>query len=548
MKADLTRDTFNPFKHFTRVLLQQGRVQLDADWNEQAAILLRYLQALAADLIGLHGGPAENLGFTISALTTGTPPKPVSNDFHIGVGHYYVDGILCEVDPRPVLITGFSSTNPKQVQVEVWTVDSISFQKQQYLEAFDEANPSNSVPAQIADVDQTQRILTLDSNVRSFQTAAKPRVRHITTYGSQPDYPVGDKLAPGMHQVYLDVWERLITYVEDDGIREVALGGPDTATRAKIVWQVKVTPGEVCPRVQDLNDRFQPVNRGRLRAMAKQDTPSGDPCIVPPAARYRGPENQLYRVEIHRAGEAWDGKTDSAKANAATFKWSRENGSVAFPISNMATDSAAGTTTLTLENLGKDDRLTLSVGDWVEIQDDDSVLLNRAYKLLEVHAIDRMSMTVTLSGIPDSNVGQVLAKHPLLRRWEQTEGDPTEGGLQLGDDGAALIIEDADDNWLNLEDGIQIQFQKHDSGQPANRYRTGDYWLIPARTATGDVEWPTEPAIDSSGNPVTVRMALPPAGVQHHYAPLAVISVGTDGHVTVTTPLCRKQFKTLVEL
>ena len=35
-RGDFTRDTFNPLKHFSRVLMQQGRVQLDADWNEQA--------------------------------------------------------------------------------------------------------------------------------------------------------------------------------------------------------------------------------------------------------------------------------------------------------------------------------------------------------------------------------------------------------------------------------------------------------------------------------------------------------------------------------
>jgi hypothetical protein len=57
MKGDFTRNTFDPRKHFTRVLMQQGRVQLDADWNEQAAILLYYLQSLAADLIGPHAGP-----------------------------------------------------------------------------------------------------------------------------------------------------------------------------------------------------------------------------------------------------------------------------------------------------------------------------------------------------------------------------------------------------------------------------------------------------------------------------------------------------------
>jgi hypothetical protein len=77
-----------------------------------------------------------------------------------------------------------------------------------------------------------------------------------------------------------------------------------------------------------------------------------------------------------------------------------------------------------------------------------------------------------------------------------------------------------------------------------NQYITGDYWLIPARTATGDVEWPK--VIGADGNLETdaqgniIPVALPPHGITHYYAPLAVISV-TDG-VVVTTE-CRSSFK-----
>ena len=39
MRGDFTRDTFDPTRHYSGVLLQQGRVQLDADANEQSAIL-----------------------------------------------------------------------------------------------------------------------------------------------------------------------------------------------------------------------------------------------------------------------------------------------------------------------------------------------------------------------------------------------------------------------------------------------------------------------------------------------------------------------------
>jgi hypothetical protein len=35
VKGDFSRDTFDAAKHYTAVLMQQSRVQLDADWNEQ---------------------------------------------------------------------------------------------------------------------------------------------------------------------------------------------------------------------------------------------------------------------------------------------------------------------------------------------------------------------------------------------------------------------------------------------------------------------------------------------------------------------------------
>jgi len=84
---------------------------------------------------------------------------------------------------------------------------------------------------------------------------------------------------------------------------------------------------------------------------------------------------------------------------------------------------------------------------------------------------------VTLAGVPSSNVGRTASKHPLLRRGDHSSGDPAQGGLQLGTDNAALIVEG--ESWLSLEDGIQIQFQPA-SGSTPNQYRTGDYWLIPA--------------------------------------------------------------------
>lgn len=75
-------------------------------------------------------------------------------------------------------------------------------------------------------------------------------------------------------------------------------------------------------------------------------------------------------------------------------------------------------------------------------------------------------------------------------------------------------------------------------------YRTGDYWLIPARTATGDVEWPTDTVTDAQGNATHSPIARGPDGVIHHYAPLAIVTISGEGGVKVQTQ-CQKPYKRL---
>ncbi len=548
MKADLTRDTFHPLKHYTRVITQQGRVQLDADANEQTAILLRYLRALAADLIGPAGGPSGNYGFAVLPMT----PAPAPADFQIGFGNYYVDGLLCQADFIPIRIFPVAGAAAGVVQVANWSSD-FEMKTVPYYELFDDTAPTfTPVIVQIANPSPTSRQVTIQNLPTDFSSLQNPRLRRVLTYLRQPDFvfsTAAGAVSPpplptsGFCQIYLDVWERVITYAEDDSIREVALGGPDTAARSKLVWQVKWTQAGPSNADGPACGTPPPIpSRGWLQAMAKQDSRSTNPCIINPNAAYTGPENQLYRVEINRGGTAG---TDPA--TSATFKWSRENGSVIYPI-----DSGGGTASVVVESLGRDDRFGLVEGDLVEVQDDRSVLLNLPGRLLPVQAIDRSSMTVTLGGSPDSTVGGDGTLHPLLRRWDQRAGDPEEGGLTLANDNAALVQEGV---WLTLEDGVQVQFQPANPAQPnqtslVNEYQTGDYWLIPARTATGDVEWPK--VLDSQGNPETdgqgnvIPIALPPHGVTHHYAPLAVIAVGPGGVSVVSD--CREPFEPAVVL
>jgi hypothetical protein len=544
MKADLTRDTFHPLKHFARVLTQQGRVQLDADMNEQAAILLRYLQTLAADLIGPAGGPANHLGFAIAPLSGA--PNPL--DFQIGFGNYYVNGVLCQADFVPITI--FSSSGGT-FEVINWSTD-FDMKTIPYYEVFD-ATPGSMrvpVPVQISNPQRAQNQINIQALPAgtAFPNFANPKIRRLITYLNQPDFVYSTAANPASPlplpanatiQVYLDVWERAITYAEDDSIREVALGGPDTAARSKVVWQVKWEPATTNSDGNAQCSAPTPLSsRGWLQAMAKQNSVSTDPCIINPNAAYTGPENQLYRVEINRAGTA-----GTTPGSSATFKWSRENGSVIFPIV-----SGGGTATVVLESLGRDDRFGLEVGSLVEVQDDRSVLSNLSGRLFPVQSINSTTTTVVLNGTPDSLLGSDETLHPLLRRWDQTSGDPAEEGLTLdtANDNCAFVQEGV---WLMLEDGVQIRFQPADPVQTAaegqttvvNQYLTGDYWLIPARTATSNVEWPNE--TDAQGN--TTPLALPPHGITHYYAPLAIVQIASNAIVASQIDDCRDSFGTL---
>jgi hypothetical protein len=78
----------------------------------------------------------------------------------------------------------------------------------------------------------------------------------------------------------------------------------------------------------------------------------------------------------------------------------------------------------------------------------------------------------------------------------------------------------------------------------AGRYNPGDYWTIPARSAfgrdTGEVEWPND-----GGTPPRA-FPLPPEGIRHRYAPLAVISNFSDQGLQIRD--CRQLFAPLTEL
>jgi hypothetical protein len=171
--------------------------------------------------------------------------------------------------------------------------------------------------------------------------------------------------------------------------------------------------------------------------------------------------------------------------------------------------------------------LGLKEGDWVELSDDATALALSAPPLLRVASVDRDEFEVVLIGTAPWEVNTHPELHPILRRWDHDAANGYEGALPVTES-------TGDDGWIDLEDGIRIQFLWR--AGLAREYRTGDHWLVPARTATGDIEWPRSTAMEP--NP------LPPRGIVHHYAPLTVVSMD-NGTFTTSAPDCRRLFDPL---
>src|SRR2546425_11689263 len=102
MKGDFTRFTFDPTKRYTNVLKQQGRVDLDADWNEQSAIDTYLDRISRMDLSGVESGaPSLKPGFEVTVPAGG-------GDLNISEGRFYAKGIICELfQPTPYLTQPF---------------------------------------------------------------------------------------------------------------------------------------------------------------------------------------------------------------------------------------------------------------------------------------------------------------------------------------------------------------------------------------------------------------------------------------------------------
>jgi photosystem II stability/assembly factor-like uncharacterized protein len=359
------------------------------------------------------------------------------------------------------------------------------------------------------------RTLTLSAG-HIYVEGVRCENERTVSFSRQPEPPLSATPFPpanaGRYGVFLQVQEQHLTAAEREELREVALGGPDSATRTRTVWQAGlvalpgVDGGEATCADVVANSPADPA-RGRLRARAVPAAVSTSECIVPPNGGYRRLENQLYRVEIHAGTKATGG---------ATYKWSRDNGSVIARLEGITTNTTKKTAVATVSHTGRDATVGFGPDQIVEITDEGRMLRAEPGVLAQIESIEGRTLLLTQVDRVPLTMADFPVK-PIVRRWEgQAE-------VKFG-------------QWVELEYGVFVEFAE--GPDAADAFRSGDYWTIPARTLTGRVEWP-----QSDGSPRFEERQ----GPRRHVAPLAIVDVDAAGVWSLEQD-CRKQFPPLTDL
>jgi hypothetical protein len=491
---DVTRDGYalNGKKGYSRVRRLQGRIFTDADFNEQVDLADRRLRDAFVDLVGPHAGPAGDLGFAIATDPDNGQKGPL-RDLKVGEGAYYVDGVRV-------------------------------------------ANDADGAGL-------------------------------VKDLGGAADDLVFDFAKNEALLVFLDVYSVAVTPLDDPDLIDPGFGGRDSSDRDRWAWSVRtvaITPPPPPPSggsptppppppPPDPNAWFKAITRaqiagfvnpnpgGVLFAIGSSSVLADDRCVVlPDVAAFTGPQDQLYRVEVHRSGVADDAK------GGARFKWSRDNAAPAFAVAAWgAPDEGDGSPTwaVALKSLDALGGLrAIEEQHWVEVLTPGWEARAERLPLLWVESIDPDAKSVTLSlgkpppadptglaakfdGLDDA--GKAVGTKLVL--WDHPAGDAW--GLAAADGAWPDPANPAQDrSGLTIEHGLVALVE-----DAPKTYRAGDYWTYAARSAD---------AAPAAAHPDLVGGFRGPEG-EHLYAPLLVVTVTNDANQTVGAVELRKKFASI---
>jgi len=456
--ADNTRSSFNAPQKYRKVVAQQGRVTLDADWNEAQTLLAEETRADSLDFVGPWGSP--NNGY---APVTGSTAV-AEYDFTLNAGTMYVGGVRVNFD------------QPVQYSKQSDWIDS-------------SADPLYLDPTKPA-----------DSTLKN-------------------------------EQIVLLLTEDEVSAVEDPALKEVALGGPDTAQRTRIVQHIlrRGTNATDCPTawteevtaLQSQGVAVDPISMRLTPYCGLQVTPGAGvtPSVCQPdgSGGYLGADNQMIRVQI----SAYDPTTKNFQ-----FVWGFDNASFLYK-ANFVSTSATGPV-IQLQSTPVDDAHQPANGQAVEILTSGTQLHSGDYTAslhgfigqTASYAATPNQITLQPATLPAQYTSAAQTPPLFVRIWQaQIPFTP----------GTAVSL---DPPGTNNPTGLQITLSTP-NGEP---FRVGDYWYFSVRPSTPSAVYPSR----------YLSAPQPPEGPRQWACPLSIIN-WTSGVLSVVAD-CRNSFANLVAL
>lgn len=416
MGSDRARVSYDPSRKWRGLVAQQGRVTVEADWNEAASIDADRDRAATLDIVGPVGTPG---GYAVTA-TAGSPGSSTPGDLTVGPGTLYLGGERLDLD---------------------------------------------------APVDLASQPDWLDQATDTLWVAP------VTS----PPAPVTNEL------MYLLAIEQEVSALEDPALSDVALGGPDTMQRLRILqhfvrWPTQCTNctaawSEIEAAWETIGLNLDAASMRLDSAAALQvcfvtEPPPPSPCEPAATSGYLGAENQLIRVQI----------TSVDPAGVPTIVWGYDDATFLYQLVPAAPDGN-GDLVLTLAEPPVDSYHYPVKGQAVEILSDGASLtpgstgststpdyVAAASGILSplTQGYDPSTRTVAIAGpLPPAYCG--TQQQLYLRVWQETEPAPAGTAVELTALGAAT--------------GVTVTL----TGGP---FHPGDFWRFALRPSVPNLIYP----------------------------------------------------------
>ncbi|HSZ60716.1 MAG TPA: DUF6519 domain-containing protein [Terriglobales bacterium] len=461
MGSDRARVTYDPKQQYRSVVMQQGRVTLEADWNEASQIASEELRRETLDFVGPCGTPDNGYEILLSSSPSNAP-----YDFSILPGTMYVGGVRAHL---------------------------------------------------LETVDYNSQTDWLDNGPED------PLWVSLSSLPGSP--PISDEF------VYLYLREQEVSAVEDQDLKDIALGGPDTAQRTRLLQRfVRVacggsdcasglTAAETQWATLGLtfdSDTMRLKSSSTLEVSFLNPAQNQTPCQPQASGGYVDPDNQLIRVQI--AG------IDPASNNPQLI-WGFDDASFLYRV-----DLDSGNNRLVFQSVPVDASHQPVKNQIVELLRTAAILPNGQYvasatgvvlQLDKNYDPDQQSVAIP-SGVtlpldyteynqsPPVEAGQLF-----LRVWQEMIPAAQPGtAYPLGDTGVQVTL------------GLQ---------SPASEFHIGDYWMFAVRPATPQTVYPER----------YENAPQPPDGPRLWACPLGVIA--WNGEVGTVVSDCRNEFCNLVD-